>query len=62
METFFFGRDNSGHWYLVPTKIRDQWNQWTDLDEDNEASWVVPEGATRVDGPHRIIFSNPVEI
>lgn len=60
MERFFLDRDNDGHWYIVPVAIKDIWDDWCDLDSDDEAAWTVPEGVTRVPGnPRLVTFTNP---
>ena len=50
-EPFFFARDNSCHWYMVPERTRSVWDAWSELDEDDEESWEAPEGAVLVNGP-----------
>jgi hypothetical protein len=60
-EWFFLDRDNSSHWYLVPTPKREEWVRWTNLPEDDERSWDAPEFAKRLDGsPNRVEFQNPM--
>jgi hypothetical protein len=61
MEQFFLDRDNSGHWYIVPVAMKDVWDDWRDLDEDDDASWTAPDGVRRVPGGTRLVtFTNPV--
>jgi hypothetical protein len=43
-------RDTSGHRYIVPVEHVDDWVALYDLDEDDEASWEVPEWAERIEG------------
>lgn len=61
---FFFGQDNSCHWYLVPAEKRAEWDAWTALDEDDENGWVEPEWVVKIDGhPCSYTFEKPnVEI
>lgn len=47
---YFLAADNSGHWYFVPDKYRNQWDGWVDLDEDDENSWEAPPFAIRLTG------------
>lgn len=59
-ERFFLAQDNSSHWYVVPCSKSDEWEAWTALDEDDEASWVHPEWASQVGGsPSLVTFENP---
>jgi hypothetical protein len=56
---YFLDRDNDGHWYLVPADKRDEWDAWTDLDPDDEASWDVPEWAMSLGyAPSLVTFEN----
>ncbi len=57
---FFLDQDQSGHWYLVPEPLREEWTRWTALSEDDEASWTPPEGAHALGGsPSCITFTDP---
>ncbi len=57
---FFLDADNSGHWYVVPVSRRIEWETWSQLDEDDEASWDVPDYARRVNGAiNGVEFENP---
>ncbi len=62
---FFLDRDSSAHWYLVPEAQRQAWIDWGELDEDDEASWELPEalvqaGCRRLSGaPSGISFTDP---
>lgn len=58
-ERYFLGRDESLHWYLVPLKNKKEWDEWTEISEDDERYWKVPEFAKRIDGYDSITFSNP---
>ncbi len=60
-ERFFLSQDNSSHWYLVPVSQDILWEQWRNIPEDDERSWVEPEFAKRIDGPHRLTFTDPKE-
>ena len=59
LKQYFLGIDNSAHWYLVEQDIREEWNRWCDLSEDDEASWTPPKGAERIDSPSDIVFALP---
>ena len=57
---FFLGRDQSSHWYVIPEEHRAAWEEWCDLDEDDEASWIAPKFAIPVNGsPSNVTFTNP---
>lgn len=49
-EPFFFDQDSSCHWYMVPERIRAEWDKWNELDEDDEAAWEAPEGVVMLGG------------
>lgn len=55
---YFIGRDQSSHAYYVPWVKRAEWIAWSDLDDDDERSWDVPEYAVRIDGG-TLTFENP---
>lgn len=56
-ERYFVGSDNSGHEYFVPVARREEFDEWAQLPEDDEAGWETPEYATRIDG--RFTFTDP---
>lgn len=59
-QKYFLSQDNSCHWYVIPDDKRQEWEDWCNLDEDDEASWNVPEFAIEVGGsPFRVTFENP---
>jgi len=59
-ERFFLGRDNSGHWYLIPLSHYDDYIRWNNLDKDDPESWDAPDWMKRLDGsPSRITFLDP---
>lgn len=61
-ERFYFSRDNSCHWYLVPVERREEFERWASLDEDDEAGWDPPEWARRLNGAlSRVTFTDPQE-
>ena len=65
MRRYFLDRDNSGHWYLIEERYRSEWNDWCELDEDDEKSWEVPRYAgyaERTDSPSNIHFTDPIDI
>lgn len=58
-ERFFLDLDGSAHWYIVPEARRAEWDAWTSLSEDDEASWDVPDYAKRIGSPSSVTFTNP---
>lgn len=63
METYWFlSRDGDGHWFVIPTHRRNDWNEWRNLDEDNEQFNIVPDFAVPINGmPERVEFSLSIE-
>lgn len=61
-DRFFLDRDSSGHWYLIPAANREDWDFWSNLDEDDERSWDPPDFARRIAGsPSWVTFESPVD-
>ena len=50
IKKYFFDQDNDCHWYKVELDHKDDWLKWLNLDEDDEASWNVPEYAKIING------------
>lgn len=62
-EKYFLDQDQSCHWYLIPEKHRDDWQEYSSLDENDEFSWETPHYARRLDGhASRVVFTNPEEL
>ena len=52
-------QDNNSHWYVIPKDKEPKWNQWCNLDSDDEASWEAPDFAEEVwDYPTLVEFTN----
>lgn len=49
--------DNSGHDYVIPIERADDWEKFMDIDEDDPASWDVPEWAKMIGGG--LTFTDP---
>jgi hypothetical protein len=61
-DRFFLSQDSACHWYLVPVGRRAEWEEWCDLDEDDERGWDPPDFARRLAGnPSGVTFENPVD-
>lgn len=59
---FFFDRDCAGHWYMVRTNFRAEWQSWMAIDTEDERRWKIPPYATPINtGPQFIEFENPKE-
>lgn len=56
---FFMGQDQSSHWYLVPVERRDEWEAWSGMDDNDEASWETPSWVKQIDGPSSVTFTAP---
>lgn len=60
MIRFFFDQDNGSHWYMIPEKCKEKWNEWLNIPSDDERSWEAPEFAQRLDGgPEAVTFVDP---
>lgn len=60
-ERYFMSMDGSGHWYVIPVARQHEWEEWTDIPEDDERAWEAPDFAKPVGGaPSCVTFSNPV--
>ena len=56
-------QDNNSHWYVIPKDKEPKWNQWCNLDSDDEASWEAPDFAEEVwDYPTLVEFTNYIII
>lgn len=59
MEEYILVLDNNGHWYVIPDDKEEQFHDWTDIDSEDERSWVVPDYAKSVGGsPSLVKFKN----
>jgi hypothetical protein len=53
-EEFIVVKDNDCHRYKIPRSKDKDWDEWLEIDEDDERSWDVPEYAERLDGGEEI--------
>lgn len=51
-------RDESSHRYYIPFDRLEHWWEWSEIDEDDPASWDVPDYARRIDGGY-LTFTDP---
>lgn len=57
---WFLDQDNDSHWYLVEFSKRAEWEEWMNLDSEDEESWDVPAFASRLPGsPSQLTFTDP---
>ena len=49
-------QDNDCHWYIIPTDKQEEWDEWLEIDSDDEKSWNVPTFASGIDSPEEIEF------
>jgi len=57
---YYLMQDEDSHWYLVPQDREDEFNTLS----ENEDEWEAFEdefGGCRIDGPHRLTFTDPRE-
>lgn len=40
---YFFSKDCSGHWFMVPKEKKNLWNHVCEMDEDDPKTWVAYE-------------------
>ena len=45
---YILTQDNDSHWYVIPKDKVSKWNEWCELDQDDDASWGAPEFAEEV--------------
>ncbi len=51
--------DNDSHWYVVPVAKRAEWEEWLEIDPDDERAWEPPVFARPVNGgPSLVEFSS----
>jgi len=55
MDEFILVQDKDSHWFVIPDNKSNDWCRWCDLDEDDEASWDVPEYAEQVGGCYTLV-------
>jgi len=62
MKKYFLSTDNSGHWYIVDADHREEWEEWCELDDNDERGWEAPDFAYSVGGcPGQVEFSLDLE-
>lgn len=51
----YLDRDNEGHWYVIPRDMETEWQDFLELDPDDEDSWEAPDWAVQVGGSHTLV-------
>lgn len=54
-EGFSLHQDNDSHWYIIPTDKLSEWEEFIELDPDDEEAWDVPEWAEAVGGSPSLV-------
>lgn len=58
-EYYFIDSDDDGHNVIIPMSKEKEWNEWSELDNDDERKWDSPDFAIHFDGHHSsVIFSD----
>ena len=58
-EENYLTQDNDGHWYVIPKDRETDWNDFLNLDPDDEESWEPPKWADQIGGsPSLVIFQS----
>jgi len=67
-ERFFFDQDCSSHWYMVPDKLREEWNRLNTIVSNNEEDYESIEEFDSKFGQYslgggitHITFENPIK-
>ena len=56
---YFLDQDHSSYWYIIDAKHRNDWNEWLDLDENDERAWQAPDFAKKLGRyPNNVEFTN----
>jgi hypothetical protein len=59
-QRYFLMSDNDGHWYVVKEQYRKQWEEWLDLDSEDERAWTPPGFAMSLGcSPTCVTFTDP---
>jgi hypothetical protein len=60
MMRYFLASDDDGHWYVVAEEHRREWEEWRDIDSDDERAWTPPPFARSLGcSPTRVTFTDP---
>lgn len=53
-------QDNDCHWFIIPADKIGEWDEWCEIDSDDERAWDAPEFAQDLGGsPSNVTFENP---
>ena len=57
---YFLASDNDGHWYVIAEEHRREWEEWLEIDSDNEQAWTPPPYARSLGcSPTCVTFTDP---
>lgn len=56
---FMFVSDQDGHEFIIPADKKAEWEEWADLDPDDELAWEPPVFAQSIDGHEFYSFKDP---
>jgi len=52
-------QDNDCHWYIIPVEKNKEWDEWLEIDSDDERGWTPPFFSVSIDGPSHVVFEKP---
>lgn len=59
-ERFYLSQDNDSHWYIIPVDNETDWQDFLELDPDDDEAWEPPSFAVPTDGgPTMVTFTDP---
>ncbi|MDB4491640.1 hypothetical protein N9260_01320 [bacterium] len=60
---FFLASDGDGHWFIVPSDKADEWEEWSNLSDDDERKRDAPSFAQPLGGcPAKVTFCYPQDV
>lgn len=54
-QEFYMDTDNDGHWFVIPKDRESEWQDFLELDPDDEEAWEPPIWTTQVGGSHTLV-------
>jgi hypothetical protein len=57
---YFLASDDDGHWYVIDAARRDEWDDWREIDSEDERAWTPPPFAKSLGcSPSCVTFTDP---